>query len=97
MLHMIQSMSLMRSHNNHTLSRSRNESPSHSTREREGDFSIRPAKPEAFVERLLPVFFHSFNILYLVDNFLILALGLEVHGEADDGTNGSTDDGAYDH
>ena len=75
----------------------RNESPSHSTRGTRGGFLYRPAQPEAFVERLLPVVFHRFNILYLVDNLLILMLGLEVHGEADDGTNGSTDNGAYDH
>ena len=41
MLHMIQSMSLVRSHNNHTLSRSRNMNPPLIPHEeREGDFSI---------------------------------------------------------
>ena len=75
----------------------RNKSPSHSTRGTRGGFLYRPAKPEAFVERLLPVVFHSFNILYLVDNLLILMLGLEVHGEADDGTNSTSNDGANNH
>ena len=64
--------------------------------EREGDFSI-GLQARSVRERLLSVFFHSFNILYLVDNLLILTLGLEVHGEADDCTNSTTDDGANNH
>ena len=84
-------------HNCHTLSPSTNGNPlSFHTRNKRGGLLHRPAKPESFIERRSSVVFHSFHILYLVDDFLILALGLEVHGEADDGTNGTADDGADD-
>jgi hypothetical protein len=37
------------------------------------------------------------QILDLVDDFLVLPLCLEVYTEADDGANGTTDDGTDDH